>query len=270
MTRSLVQNQFGANAAAYATSDVHARGESLAMLVAMSAPRPEWVGLDVATGAGHMALAFSPYVAHIIASDITEEMLTEARALADKGGHSNVETAVARAERLPFPDQTFDFVCCRLAAHHFLDVAAFVSEAVRVLKPGGTFALVDNVSPDATTSPGLDRDALRTAGIVYNQFEKLRDPSHGRALTIAEWVELVADAGLAITGREFVVKEMAFGPWVQRMACDAATVARLTAMLDRSPDNARGGLVAFLMPRDHAGDVWFSLREMLLVARKPR
>lgn len=269
MTKSLVQSQFGANAAAYATSDVHAKGESLAMLVAMAGPRHDWIGLDVATGAGHMALAFAPHVARMIASDITQEMLDETRALAAERGLANIETTFAPAERLPFPDQSFDLVCCRLAAHHFADPVAFVSEAARVLKPGGTLALVDNVSPDAAMLPELDRDALRLAGIVYNQFEKLRDPSHGRALTAAEWIELVEDAGLEVAGQQVVPKEMAFVPWVERMQCDAATVARLLAMLDRAAGNARGGLVAFLMPRDQAGDIWFSLRELVLVARKP-
>ena len=60
MTRSLVQSQFGANAAAYATSDVHAAGESLKMLVGMSDPQPHWAGLDVATGAVLMGPAREP------------------------------------------------------------------------------------------------------------------------------------------------------------------------------------------------------------------
>lgn len=267
MTKSLVQSQFGANAAAYATSAVHAAGESLAMLVEMADPRPGWVGLDVATGAGHMALAFAPRIARMIASDITEEMLAEARALADGRGLTNFETVIAPADRLPFDDASLDLVCCRLAAHHFPDAAAFVAEAARVLKSGGTFALVDNVSPDEVSLPGLSRAELREAAVIYNQFEKLRDPSHGRALAVAEWLEIVGDAGLAVAGQRVIAKEMEFAAWVRRMQCTPETVARLAAML-ATEGSGRGHLGAFLRPRPDGEQLWISLRELVLVARK--
>ena len=60
---SLVQKKFGAAAADYATSTLHAEGESLARLIALIEPRSNWRVLDVATGAGHTALAFAPHVA---------------------------------------------------------------------------------------------------------------------------------------------------------------------------------------------------------------
>lgn len=269
MTRSLVQAQFGANAAAYATSDVHAAGESLKMLVGMADPQPDWTGLDVATGAGHMALAFAPHVARMIASDITEEMLAETRALAESRGLANVETAVAAADRLPYAGASLDLVCCRLAAHHFPEPAAFVAESARVLKPGGVFALVDNVSPDAVTMPGLSRAAARDAAIIYNQFEKLRDPSHGRALTVSEWDELIDASGLHVVAKRVIAKEMEFGAWVRRMQCTPETVTRLAAMLDADQTEGRGHLPDFLMPRRMGGEVWISLRELVVVARKP-
>ena len=77
MTKSLVQQQFGAHAAAYATSVVHAKGASLGRLVELVKPESHWQALDIATGAGHTAAAFAPHVARVIASDITDEMLDE-------------------------------------------------------------------------------------------------------------------------------------------------------------------------------------------------
>ena len=70
-----VQSQFGRAAADYATSSVHAQGESLARIVELTAPKKTWEALDVATGAGHTAAIFAPHVASMIASDITDEML---------------------------------------------------------------------------------------------------------------------------------------------------------------------------------------------------
>ena len=104
MSSTLVQKQFGAAAADYAASAVHASGPSLGRLVALVSPQPHWHVLDVATGAGHTALAFAPLVASVVASDITGEMLAEASKLAAVRRLANVETTRAEAGNLPFPD----------------------------------------------------------------------------------------------------------------------------------------------------------------------
>lgn len=227
--------------------------------------RGNWRALDVATGAGHMAAAFAPHVTEIIASDVTAEMLAEAGKLAAARGLANMTTANAPADALPFEDETFDLVCCRLAAHHFPDVAAFISESHRVLKPGGVFALVDNVSPDVADLPGTSRAAVRDAAIQYNAFEKLRDPSHGRALTAEEWAELTTDCEFEITAREQLAKELDFAGYVARMRCDATTIASLEHTLEQGPM----ALQRFLRPRRDNGAWFFTLQELLLVARKP-
>src|SRR6266849_4178603 len=81
MTKSLVQEQFGATAAHYLTSKPHAKGKSLERLVELVQPQPAWRALDVATGAGHTAYAFAPHVARVWATDITEEMLALLKAM---------------------------------------------------------------------------------------------------------------------------------------------------------------------------------------------
>jgi len=186
MSKSLVQENFGAAAADYAASAVHAKGPSLARVVELVAPRSHWRMLDIATGAGHTAIAFAPYVSRVVASDITGEILRQAQKAAASNGLTNVETKYAEAGALPFPDTSFDLVTCRLAAHHFGDVAAFVGEVWRAPAPGGTSALVDNISPDAKIRPDAPDAELRDLVIVYNAFEKLRDSSHGCCLTLSE------------------------------------------------------------------------------------
>lgn len=264
MSKDLVQKQFGAHAAAYTTSRVHAKGASLSRVVELVAPQKSWRALDIATGAGHTALAFAPHVAHVIASDITDEMLAEARKLAADKGCANVETARADAEALPFPDASFDLVTSRIAPHHFPDPARFVREVVRVLKPGGVFALVDNIAPDAESTPGYAEADLAVAAATYNAFEKLRDPSHARCLGMAEWAGLMQAAGLALAHKERLAKDMEFEPWAVRLGCDAATVETLRGML-------LGGtpaLTAFLKPREMDGQIWFTLDEAIMIAKK--
>jgi ubiquinone/menaquinone biosynthesis C-methylase UbiE len=265
MSKSLVQQQFGAHAAAYATSIVHAKGASLVRLVELVRPERHWHMLDVATGAGHTAAAFAPHVARAVASDITEEMLAEARKLAASKGLANIETAAADAEALPFGEAEFELVTSRIAPHHFPDIPMFVSEVWRVLKGGGTFALVDNIAPDAESTPGFSNAELRDAALTYNAFEKIRDPSHGRCLGMTEWTEVIADTGFAVVHKERLGKDMEFQPWADRLGAPPATIERLRAMLTEGTP----ALKAFLKPRLEGESLWFTLDEAILIARKP-
>jgi len=265
MSKELVQKQFGTNAAAYVTSAVHAKGDSLKRLVELVKPEPHWRALDIATAAGHTALAFAPRVAHVIASDLTDEMLVQAKKLAATRGVTNIETSKADAEALPFADASFDLVSCRIAPHHFPDIAKFVAEVFRVLKPGGTFALVDNVSPDAQTTPGHTDAELAAAAETYNEFEKIRDPSHGRALTMSEWTRLVVAQGFTIAHTELLDKAMDFAVWCRNMQVPAATVPRLKAMLaDASP-----AFRAFIRPNAAGEAGGFVLIELVMIGKKP-
>lgn len=265
MTKDLVRQQFGPNAGNYAVSPVHAAGASLERLVALVSPQRDWRVLDIATGAGHTAAAFAPHVASVVASDLTDEMLAEARKLAASRGLDTMTTQRADAEELPFAQQSFDLVTCRIAPHHFPDIPRFIAEARRVLIPGGTFALVDNVAPDAETTPGYSAEALGAADVGYNLFEKIRDPSHGRALTTAAWRGLVAGAGLDITHCELLAKDMSFATWLKNMSVPDALAPRLREMLVGSDPC----LTAFLRPRESDGDIVFTFMELLLLARKP-
>ena len=265
MSKDLIQQQFGANAANYLTSSVHAKGASLGRLVDLVKPQSSWAVLDVATGAGHTAAAFAPHVARVVASDLTPEMLVQSRKLADEKGFTNMETASADAESLPFRDGTFDLVTCRIAPHHFGDVAGFLAQSFRVLKPGGTFALVDNVSPDPETTPGFTTAELIQAATAYNAFEKARDPSHGRALATAEWLALIEATGFSLLHREHAPKAMDFQSWVKTMNVPTDVVTQLRAMLD----DASPALKAFLQPTVTDGKLGFMLDELIAIARRP-
>ena len=262
-SKSLVQERFGTFAATYATSRPHAKGNSLLRLVELAAPQPTWIALDIATGAGHVALALAPCLAHMVASDLTPQMLAVARGLARERRIANISFADMRAEALPFADATFDLVTCRIAPHHFDDVGAFVVESARVLRPGGVFGLVDNISPDTSIMAG-DVRALSAAASDYNAFEKLRDPSHVRCLTVTEWRDLVARAGLNEHHLELLDKPMVFGPWADQQNVGDAAKRKLMSMLrDGSP-----AFQAFARPQENNGDLDFVLTEAVIIAVK--
>lgn len=264
MDRSLVERQFGPSARAYAECEVHRSGRSLARLVELAEPQPHWRALDIATGAGHTALAFAPHVADVVATDITPEMLAETGALARERGVGNLTTAIADAAALPLDDASVDLVSCRLAAHHFSSIRDFVVEAARVLRPGGRLAVVDNVPPDLETVPGLAEADVADAEEAYHQFEVMRDPSHAQALSRLQWLVVITSAGLLPRHGELIEKEMAFTPWVERMRCAPSTVERLRALATAATPLGR-----FLKVRDGDGDLHLTLREFIVIAEKP-
>jgi ubiquinone/menaquinone biosynthesis C-methylase UbiE len=254
MSKELVQKQFGAHAAAYATSRVHAQGASLKRLVELVQPQADWRVLDVATAAGHTAFAFAPHVAHVTATDITPEMLPQAAKLAADRGITNATLETADAEALPYADASFDLVTCRIAPHHFPHIDQFLAESVRVLRAGGILAVVDNVVPDESD-----------AGQYINHFEKLRDPSHGRALSVEEWLLAFQKAGLIVLHHEVAPKSMEFTPWAERMGATPETIAELRRLLLEAPANA----AAFFEVYSTDQDLFFKLDEAIILGRKP-
>jgi ubiquinone/menaquinone biosynthesis C-methylase UbiE len=250
MSKTLVQEQFGKTAPHYLTSKVHALGKSLERMVALTAPQPDWRVLDVATGGGHVAYTFAPLVARVWATDITQEMLDMVKAEAAKRGLANLRTAYAKAEALPFEDASFDLVTCRIAPHHFDSIPAFLDEVHRVLKDGALFALVDNVVPEGSV------------GDYVNAFERLRDPSHLRAWTMAEWRAALPQHQLAVVHEEQLYKTMEFKSWAARY--DAIMRGMLLAMLNQ----ATPAVKAVLEPQGNDGEITFRLSEGVFIAKR--
>ncbi len=261
MSKSTVQQQFGANAAHYVSSKPHAQGASLQRLVVLTAPQPEWLVLDVATAAGHTALAFAPYVSHVIGLDLTPQMLPLAASLAAERDIANLGLTAGDVDDLPFGEATFDLLTCRIAPHHFDHIGRFLSEVVRVLKPGGLLALDDNVVPGSRLR-GKKADQVRLAGRYVNAFEQLRDPSHGRCLSMEEWQDALSEAGLTILYQETLHKRIQFESWAGRHPAEMRL--RLKAALLQAPAPA-----AEFLDHEVTGDLTsFRLREGLFIARK--
>ena len=248
-----VRAQFGASSDAYATSDVHARGESLDVLLANIECQSDWLAVDIATGAGHTALAFAPAVQSMIASDITEPMLTKTMELANQYTIENLSTCIADAEVLPFDDQSVDLLLCRLAFHHFPNPTQAISEMARVARPGAILGFTDNfcVSDQA-------------AAAAYNHFEQTRDPSHVEVYPRDQLVAWFSQAGFQLEFEQCLTKEFAFRPWADRQHCSKATQQDLLQQLDQLADIA----ASFLKPRTNGNETFFTLHEIVLVGRK--
>lgn len=185
-------DQFDRQAANYGKQHILADTKDVAQLLSLIPDDTKYgPALDVATGGGHTALALARAGYEPVLGDLAPAMLEGARKLlADEG--FTAETALFPAEKIPFPDGFFRLVSCRVAPHHFSDVAAFVRESHRLLEPGGYFLVIDG---------SLDDDDPETAEWLH-QVEKLRDPSHGRLLDRATWTAIVKDAGFTVEHAE--------------------------------------------------------------------
>ncbi|MCP8616383.1 class I SAM-dependent methyltransferase [Salirhabdus salicampi] len=198
-----VINQFSKNANEYVTSETHAKGDDLPLMVKWLGLNKEQVILDIATGGGHVAKALAPHVKQVVATDLTQAMLQNtAIHLQD---YENIFYVRADAEDLPFVQQQFDIVTCRIAPHHFPNPLQFVKEVARVLKKEGTFILIDNVVPE-------DEDL----GTFMNTFEKLRDHSHNECLSVTGWEQLLSQVGFRIEKIQNRKKTFDFPVWLNR------------------------------------------------------
>ncbi len=251
--KAKVRAQFGEAADAYAVSTVHAQGESLGLLIESIQPQPSWLMLDVGTGAGHTAIRFAPRVKRVIATDLTVAMVEKAAELAAKHHLRNIETKVADAEDLPFGDKTFDLVTCRLAFHHFPNPAKALQEFARVLKCPGTLGFTDNVTVE-------DLNAAR----YYNEFEKLRDPSHQNVVSFKVLCRLIEDASFQIQYTHEFAKEFEFHDWANRQHVLSEDKTRLLQMIRGMPEI----LQPLFKPRWTDTTLFFSLRETVIIATK--
>jgi ubiquinone/menaquinone biosynthesis C-methylase UbiE len=183
--RTLIRDQFTRQATPFSTASPITDAGALQMIVEAAAPGPDDTVLDVACGGGIVVCALAPHVSHASGIDMTPAMLDRARRLAAEKGITNVTWREGDVTSLPWPDAAFTIVVTRFAVHHFLDPSAVLREMVRVCAPGGRIVVADTC---ASTDPAK--------AAAFNRLEKLRDPSHVRALPLTELQGLFRMVGL--------------------------------------------------------------------------
>lgn len=183
--REQILDQFTRQAVPFTTAPGITDEAALRLIVEFSGAGPGDTVLDVACGGGHVVCAFARVARHATGIDLTPAMLDRARALQQERGLANVTWRQGDVVPLPFADGAFSMATSRYAFHHFLDPRAVLAEMARVTAPGGTVMVVDADAP---------ADPAKAA--AFNRMERLRDPSHARALPMAELRSLFGAVGL--------------------------------------------------------------------------
>ncbi len=148
-----------------------------AMVAWLNPPkRPGWRSLDVAGGTGDVAfriVAASHGNAHVTVLDINGSMLAVGRERAEKQKLAdNVDFVEANAEELPFADASFDAYTVAFGIRNVPRIDVALSEAYRVLRPGGRFLCLEFSEVDL---PFLDK--------AYEAWSFNAIPRIGRAVT---------------------------------------------------------------------------------------
>jgi SAM-dependent methyltransferase len=183
---------------AYRTSETHASGDDLDLVVEWCEPAEGVTVLDVATGGGHVARRLREAGASVVTTDAAPGMQPD---------------VVAPADHLPFADASFDVVACRIAAHHFPDVLAALKEMARVARD--RVVICDNTF----TSESAE------------EADKLRDPSHVRNYGVAEWHSFFELAGLEVADEASLLRDTDFADWLDRTETPEKDRARVEELL---------------------------------------
>lgn len=181
--RDRILDQFTRQAEPFARAQAIRNREALDRIVKMAEAGPEDTSLDVACGPGLLACAFARVVRHAVGLDLTPAMLEQARKTQAEQGVHNVTWRQGDVTSLPFPDAHFSIVSSRFAFHHLEDPPAALKEMQRVCKQGGRVVVAD-MAPVPEKADALNAE------------ERLRDPSHVRAMPVAELCNLFELCGL--------------------------------------------------------------------------
>jgi ubiquinone/menaquinone biosynthesis C-methylase UbiE len=228
-----VQDQFDPQARAYLTSPVHATGPDLRAAyeqVARSVPADAAL-LDVGTGAGHLSFTLAPLARRVVALDPAPGMLATVRQIATERGLAQIETCEASAAAVPFGPATFDLVCTRYSAHHWLALPQALREMRRVVKPDGFILIID-----------LLGDEIPLVDTHLQSIELLRDTSHVRDLDATEWRTLLHAAGFAGIEERTWLTRLEFASWVRRMRTPDALITAIRILQQGAPGEVQRAL----------------------------
>jgi ubiquinone/menaquinone biosynthesis C-methylase UbiE len=225
---SLVVDQFSRQAARYVESPVHADGPDLQQVALIAATRRPARVLDLGSGGGHVSYCVAPSAGSVVAFDLSDAMLAAVAQQAGRRGLGNIHTQRGAAEHLPFDDGAFELIVSRYSAHHWRDWAAGLRETRRVLAKGGRAVFIDVVSP----GPALLDTWLQAT-------ELLRDPSHVRNYSVAEWRSALGEAGFAPAAPTLRRLRIDYPSWVARMDTPEPQRQSIRAVQERMSGEVR-------------------------------
>jgi len=214
--------------------------------------------LDVGAGVGQLSLLLAEEGAReVIGIDISPTMLEAAelmRLSSRSPAAARVNFRLAPAHALPFRDERFDAIICRLVLHHSHKPQLILAELARLLKHGGILILADLLSAD---------DPVKRA--TQNAIEEKRNPSHVAIFSAEQYRKLLAGAGFVIEAEQTVTFERELEEWLDDMQTEPGARTVVREMIEAGLETDAAGLHA----RRHARTLVFDQRLFYVKAVKP-
>lgn len=193
--------------------------------------------LDIGTGLGLLPLLLAEEGAHtVVGVDVSPGMLEQAeynRLRRGTAAGERVSYRLAAAQALPFHDERFDAVFCRLLLNHAQKPELIIQEAVRVLRPGGVFLLAEILSVD---------NSVKRA--TQNAIEERRNPAHVTARSAEQYTKMLQDAGLEVDAEETVTFERELEEWLSAYDVDRADRVIVREMIEAGVETDAAGMNA--------------------------
>ncbi len=251
--KKTIQDEFTRQAERFAASPVIKDEERLRRLVEAINPASSARALDVACGPGFVVMALAQRCREAVGVDLTEAPLIIAERLRRERGLNNVRFQTSDADRLPFSDAEFDIVTCRLAFHHMEDPRLALREMTRVCRPGGQVAVEDLVNSENPQRAEF-----------HHHVQRLRDPSHTRALALSELAIMLGDNNLEIETLYSSALIHKLDDWLEAAHTPPDRAAEVRALFARDEKEN----LSCMTPFRRDGQLWFKDRTVSLVARK--
>jgi len=235
--------------------------------------QPVDVALDIATGTGEPGLTIAAIATqgHVTGTDLAANMLETAAANASRLGLTNYTTQVADACALPFNDQSFDKVSCRMGFMFFPDMQIAANEIFRVLKPGGRFATSVWGSPEHNFW-------ISAIMSVIGRHIQLPPPVPGapgmfRCGKPGFIADMLINAGFSNAGEEVINDKVDYGDadayWQNMME----VAAPIVAIMDKADAEAKAAIKrdVYELVNSHAvgGKVLLEFEARIIYAEKP-
>lgn len=246
-------NQFTQQAIPFTQVAGHSQQDALQLLIEVSGVSAQDTVLDVACGPGLVACEFAKHAQQVTGIDLTPAMLEQAAQRQQAQGLDNVGWQCGDVTQLPYADASFSMVITRFSFHHFVEPERVLQEMWRVCQPEGTVMLVDVALPPEKV-------------VAYNQMEKLRDPSHTRALTVQEFLTMAQQCGLQQLKTSGFKVEMELETQLKASFPNQGDEEKLRALFwqDVGKDNLGLGV------HQQANSLHFAYPILIVVGKKPK
>jgi len=233
------------------------REQRLRHLLKFAALPAEQRVMDVGTGSGHLALLLAEEGAReVVGIDVSPAMLEVAeyfRLSSAVAAAKQVSFRLASAQRMPFRNESFDTIICRLLLHHSHKPERILQEIFRLLKPGGTFIFADLLGAD---------DPVKRA--TQNTIEARRNPSHVAAQSAEQYRKLINGSGLVIEKETVAVFEQDLEDWLADLESNPTSRGVVREMMEAGLETDAAGLNV----RRHSGKLVFDQRLFYIKATK--